>query len=319
MKQKTNEQFLKELRNVNNMIEPLEEYKGRSNKIRCRCKKCGNEWYPMPYNLLNGTGCRNCANVAGKKKRKRTAEEFISEVAEQNPDISIVGEYVNMRTKITVKCIHCDYKWDIRPDHALKGTKCPRCAGNLGKTEKQFSLQLKKTNNKVKTLTEYVNAKTKIQCECLFCGHIWSALPNKLLAGSGCPECDKRNKTSFAEQAIYYYLRIIYPDSSNRFLLHSDGEKAIEIDIYIKSLSIGIEYDGVYWHRNKQALEERKYKVCKKNDIKLIRIREGDSNGKEPYADYVINRIAPYTYESLDTVIDKLFEFLNLEMDVDTY
>lgn len=54
--------------------------------------------------------------------------------------------------------------------------------------------------------------------------------------------------------------------------------KGMEVDIFIPSLKIGIEYDGVYWHHKKKQItyerEQRKYDICKENGIYLIRVRE---------------------------------------------
>ena len=54
----------------------------------------------------------------------------------------------------------------------------------------------------------------------------------------------------------------------------------MELDIYIPSLSIGIEYDGIIWHKGKtnQTREMKKYQTCKENSITLIRIRENTEN-----------------------------------------
>lgn len=48
----------------------------------------------------------------------------------------------------------------------------------------------------------------------------------------------------------------------------------VELDLYIPSLRIAIEYDGYQWHHNKLALDERKGEICRRFGIRLIRIRE---------------------------------------------
>jgi very-short-patch-repair endonuclease len=47
-----------------------------------------------------------------------------------------------------------------------------------------------------------------------------------------------------------------------------------ECDIYIPSLKLGIEYDGEYWHRNKNKKDLGKNSLFKKSGVALIRIRE---------------------------------------------
>ena len=50
-------------------------------------------------------------------------------------------------------------------------------------------------------------------------------------------------------------------------MLTQYGE-VVEIDIYIPSLSIGIEYDGVFWHKDKLDIDEAKNQALN-NDGKL--------------------------------------------------
>ena len=68
MKQKTNEQYIKELKNINPNVIPLEEYKGAKNKIKHQCDICGHIWEVTPSHLLCGTHCPNCDNKLRSKK-----------------------------------------------------------------------------------------------------------------------------------------------------------------------------------------------------------------------------------------------------------
>ena len=50
----------------------------------------------------------------------------------------------------------------------------------------------------------------------------------------------------------------------------------MELDIYIPSIKVGIEYDGRVFHSSKsnKLRDARKYSICKSHGIKLIRIYE---------------------------------------------
>lgn len=48
----------------------------------------------------------------------------------------------------------------------------------------------------------------------------------------------------------------------------------VELDLYIPSLRIAIEYDGYQWHHNKLALDERKGEIAAALAFAWIRIRE---------------------------------------------
>lgn len=89
-----------------------------------------------------------------------------------------------------------------------------------------------------------------------------------------CPKCIKAHSTSFPEQAVYYYTKQCYPDAINRY--KGLSKSGLELDIFIPSWRIGIEYDGKLYHSSKEAKEREyeKYLICQKKKIKLIRIKE---------------------------------------------
>ena len=93
--------------------------------------------------------------------------------------------------------------------------------------------------------------------------------------GVGCPKCYSRRQTSFAEQAVYHYIKKIFPDAINGFKASFLGK--MELDIYIPSIRWAVEYDGMAWHNEKTKEREiRKYKACKENGIKLYRLKEDE-------------------------------------------
>ena len=104
-KRKTHEQFIEELRKVDETIIVLGNYKNAATPVLCKCKRCGYEWPGIPNNLLRGEGCMDCAGHL-----KKTTERFIEEMAEVDPGIEILGEYVNTHTKIAWRCKVCGYK-----------------------------------------------------------------------------------------------------------------------------------------------------------------------------------------------------------------
>lgn len=128
-KKKAHEQYVKELAEVNPALEVIGEYKHSHIPIRIRCKKCGHDWEVLPYNLLRGTGCPKCALA----KRRKSRKQFIREVMKINPNIKIIGPYKNTDTPIECECLICGYHWRPRPSVLIRGSGCPRCAGNAPK------------------------------------------------------------------------------------------------------------------------------------------------------------------------------------------
>ncbi len=98
-------------------------------------------------------------------------------------------------------------------------------------------------------------------------GHSYnSVVSNRTLKGHGCPKCSKIH--SIPELRLYSELSSIFEDVKFR---HRDFGK--ELDIYIPSLSLGIEYDGSYWHAGKIKTDQEKNRFFE-DKLKLIRLRE---------------------------------------------
>lgn len=61
----SHEEFINRLKSKNpyfNQIEFLENYKGSTNTIQCKCKICGLVWKTLATTLMQGTGCPACAH-----------------------------------------------------------------------------------------------------------------------------------------------------------------------------------------------------------------------------------------------------------------
>lgn len=102
--------------------------------------------------------------------------------------------------------------------------------------------------------------------------HSWTTTAyHRTISKTGCPIC--KRPTSTPEIRIYCELINHFPNIKNRFKI-----KNREIDIYLPDEKVAIEYDGFYYHKDRQKEDLKKNKFYKDNKIYLIRIREGDLN-----------------------------------------
>lgn len=198
-KRKTQEQYIKELKEKNQTIEVVGKYISNRVNILHRCKICGYEWNPKPHNVLSGTGCPKCANNI-----KRTHEKYILDLNKKNIKIKVLGKYINNGTPILHKCNYCQYEWYVMPSNVLSGHGCPKCANKKAtsvtkKTHSQYIDDLKKVNPNINVLGTYKNARTHMVHKCSKCGHEWSVTPNNLLKGNNCPKCSKRHRRTHEE------------------------------------------------------------------------------------------------------------------------
>ena len=90
--------------------------------------------------------------------------------------------------------------------------------------------------------------------------------------------------------------------------------RGYELDVYIPSKKVAIEYDGYLWHKNKTKQDLRKNYNCVKDRIKLYRIREGLAPLNDSSIDYVVQR----NQEDLSNILKLLLsEIAETIVDVD--
>ncbi|MBQ9408335.1 MAG: hypothetical protein IJU28_02950 [Clostridia bacterium] len=309
MKKKTNEEFLTDLKKINQDIEVLEEYINTDTKIKVKCTKCGKIWGATPNNLLSGHGCGRCAN-------RKNHEQFKKDLAIRNPNIEVLGEYIDAKTPIAVMCKKCGSKWDAKPRQLIGGHGCWQCgiqkqADAQRKSQEQFEAELSSINPNICIIGVYKSSMIPIECKCKRCGYNWNAIPGNLLKGRGCPRCASYLHTSYPEQTLFFYIHNCFPEAINGYKdLFNDG---MELDIYIPSRKIGIEYDGKAWHNNEKSFmrEIKKYALCRENNIRLVRVKELKKEEDVLTADQVI-----YSNETLDETLEKISELLGVKFDV---
>lgn len=196
-------------------------------------------------------------------------------------------------------CHKCGGKWETKVcNRTVLKRGCPYCSptkarllkgyNDLATTHPELAKQWDYEANAPYTPDQVLHGTRKqFYWICPICGLSYKASCNKRStpsAPTGCPRCLAGRQTSFAEQAIFYYLSRVYPDAISRY--KADWLKRYELDIYIPSLKIGIEYDGVFYHKGEASdrKAKEKWKLCRNNGVRLWRIYEGKARSF-PYAD----------------------------------
>ena len=156
----------------------------------------------------------------------------------------------------------------------------------------------------------------KVKWICPTCGKSYSSTIDNRVRGHACRECKNRFGTSFAEQAIFYYLQCRFPDAQIHY--NMDG---YELDIYVPSRQIALEYDGARYHNSKKKDERgaAKKEICDSKNVKLLWVRE---EGLPEYPNAVCyTRRRTRDMESLEIIIRSIlladFELDPTDIDVD--
>lgn len=146
--------------------------------------------------------------IVRRSNKKKTHEEYVEEVKLKNPNVVVVGTYIDARTKIAHRCNLCGNEWNASPTNILHGHWCKSCSlkeafkthpqtqPTLRKSHEQFVKQAKISNPNITVLGDYTGAKNSILCKCNVCDFEWSPQAHSILSGCGCPKCAGRHKTT---------------------------------------------------------------------------------------------------------------------------
>ncbi|MBO4413938.1 MAG: zinc-ribbon domain-containing protein [Clostridia bacterium] len=216
--------------------------------------------------------------------------------------------------------------WRTNKDHP---TACPYCSHN--KVLSGFNDFATICPDKVKYWDYEKNGALKpneitahngayIFWKCPYCGYSWRTKVLTFSYGNGCPKCKSRRQTSFPEQAVFFYIKKLFPDAISRYKF--ENTSSLEFDVFIPKTKIAIEYDGWTWHHNNSSTnrEEKKYRFCAEKGIYLIKVKEYSPKGVRPVsrlcneAYYVDAKNIVTLNDALQNIIDRLDETTLLNM-----
>ena len=279
----------------NGQLTPNMFSKGSRFQAWWKCHICGKE---IKRSIKSYKGCKNCKRLENlsNKSLAITNPELLKEWNyEKNVDILPTQIFASNPKKVWWICRKCRYTWESKINNrALLGRGCPCCSNKIvvqGKndletTHPELAKEWHPTRNgqlTPKNITYGCDKKVWWLCPR---GHEYQATVNHRTGtkGTNCPICSFGAQTSFAEQALYFYVKKLFPDAINRYKADFLGK--MELDIYIPSIKWAIEYDGEAFHKeDKLRREQRKYNICQKYGIKLIRFREKEIKLGQDIAD----------------------------------
>lgn len=179
-------------------------------------------------------------------RKKKTHEEYVAEVAIINPNIEVVGTYINSKTPILYRCKIDGHEWTTVPTNVLRGSGCPKCSGNIKKTHEQYVEELATKNPTVEVIGRYIDAKTKITYRCLIHDVYWDAFPYAPLRGHGCPMCHSEKIRRFKMKSHEQYVEELKNANSN--IVAIEEYKGIDTPILHKCLKHNVTWRANPWN-----------------------------------------------------------------------
>jgi len=306
-----------------------------------KCSCCGNEWRARVKNRnILKRGCPQCAKEKQAKSYRLNSVETKGSLAETNPKLASEWHPIKNGNltpyDITSGCPdkvwwllpfddpitgkHFNFEWRASIASRNNGRGCPFLKGKLFKgfndltvTNKDIVCFWHPDNNPLGpdnyTKGSHANVWWKGSC-----GHEFISEIAKQCTHFSCPICSREQSSSFPEQAIYYYVQRLFKESINRDRKAIEG---LELDIFIPSKNIAIEYDGVAWHR-KPERDAIKSERCHEKGIQLIRVKE--QGCVQVHSDYDIVYVYKYAdWKMLNNIIESIIRKIGFtgELDID--
>lgn len=132
--------------------------------------------------------------------RRKTTAEFKQEVYDLVGDeYTVLGEYKNERTPITLRHNVCNYEWDTTTPHdflckSKKHSRCPQCSHHIRYNQDLFIEAVNKVFGigRYKVLSQFTTVAGLVHVQCLVCNHEFWVRGYSLLAGHGCNKCARK-------------------------------------------------------------------------------------------------------------------------------
>ena len=232
-----------------------------------------------------GQGCPKCSIEKRAEERHYTLNEFVEKAKKVHGDKYDYSKvaYVDSKTKVCIICPEHGEFWQTPGNH-LNGCGCQKC--HLCEIAREKLCDTKTFIEKAKTIhgdkydyskTVYVKSSEKVSIICPKHGE-FKQLPYDHLSGHGCPTCG--NVLSKGEDEIKEYLISKLGEGdvlSRQRNIIGNGK---ELDIYIPSKKIAIEYNGLLWHSERMGKDKwyhyEKMMACKNKGIRLIQVFEDE-------------------------------------------
>lgn len=270
-------------------------------KVYWLCEN-GHERYRSPAaELIKNNGCVDCPKKVVLKVKSNNITITHPELAKQwhptlNGDKTPEHVTKGVNKKAFWLC-SSGHTWEAGVNSRSAGSNCPVCHGlqvlagfnDLATTHPKIAADWHPSLNNLTVPTMIVaGTHQKFWWLCNKKNHVWEATVKDRVRGTACPKC--ATTISRQEQEIVDYLKTFYPNldiqTSTRKII-----PPLELDIYIPTKNIAIEFNGLYWHdeRSKnQNYHHRKWLECKNKGIQLIQIWEDDWNKRK---DIVLNSL----------------------------
>lgn len=260
------------------------------------CCETGHEWQARVADRARSVHPTNCPYCSGRK-----AIVGETDLATVDPELASQLSSLNLPLKAQQLTSGsnrklwwlgpCGHEWEAtvierRGSAGRRGTGCPFCAGKravLGATDLQtlrpdLGHQLDDSTAASTEVTLGSNQRLRWRCER---DHTWFATVADRVAGHDCPRCASAKHASSGEEEVADYMASLLGKRNIERHVKTILSGRKEIDIYVPTARLAVEYNGVYWHSDPALVPANqqhavKWREAAAANIQLLQIWEDD-------------------------------------------
>jgi len=216
---------------------------GKHCKVQLICPVHG-VFTPTANNHLRGGGCQLCARAHVGRVRSLSRDEFLSRIPEKiaHYDYSH-AVYKSKDTPVTVIC-QTHGEFTKTPNLIWRGQGCPHCFHNSASRKARFVEKAVATHGNKYDYTNTIYSYDSVTIRCPTHGD-FSQRSSDHIQGTGCPKCTHHRSRGEEQLATWLTELGVEFEVRNRKLIAPK-----ELDIYIPSLKLAFEFNGLYYHSN---------------------------------------------------------------------
>ena len=259
--------------------------------VRVHCAHCGKVLYKTIANHLRTSICKSCATRSRYTAiRAANAKHEVAEliVDERHRLRYMTGQY-NDTTRVAVQCPVCGEQRMMKLKDLVKTQRsvCQRCVtGQLAHARRQPNPSVLAALVKQEDRQAYVDGelgdRTRPAVFACACGGTFTATVHQFLydGKTRCAKCVRHFVGE--ERAIVKQLRKTMPPMKIRLnardVLQPGETYRQELDIYVPSARVGIEYNGLFWHKVTNTRDahyhRRKFLLAEEVNVRLVNVFE---------------------------------------------
>ena len=269
-----------------NDVMPSEIGVGSTKKVWWLCDKGHNWEASMVDRVAHDSGCPHC--------NSRAVTPGVNDLATVNPELA--SEWDTEKSGGSPEDVHpyssrkawwmCEkgHSWQATVANRSQGSSCPYCSGriaipgenDIATVHPEIVGEWDFEKNSVSPSEVKPGSGQYIWWKCSE-GHSWKAFPrDRIGKGNGCPHC--ASNVSKKERELSKYISEILPDREDIVTNSRSIIAPKELDIYVPSRRIAIEFNGLYWHSEEAGKDRHyhcdKWESCKEKGIQLITVWE---------------------------------------------